>query len=54
MQFRIQDDNAMAFSRKFLRALASGESVDAAVTDGRLTIFNLGGDEERDLAVPLL
>lgn len=54
MQFKVLDENAIAFSRKFYRALAAGESVDAAVTDGRLAIFNRGGDEERDWAVPVL
>ena len=54
MQFKVLDENAIAFSRKFYRALAAGESVDAAVTDGRLAIFNRGEDEERDWAVPVL
>ena len=43
MQFRIRDRNAIAFSRAFYRALAAGQSIDAALTDGRFAIFNEGG-----------
>ncbi len=54
MQDTIRDDNAIAFSRQFYTALAEGEPVDAAVTDGRLAILNRGGDDERDWGVPVL
>ena len=54
MQYRIRDINALAFSRAFYRALAAGQPIDAAVTDGRLAIFNRGDDNERDWAVPVL
>jgi len=54
MQFRVRDRNAIAFSRAFYRALAAGQSIDAAVTDGRFAIFNLGDDDERDWGVPVL
>ncbi len=54
MQFKIQDANAIAFSRRFYRALAAGQPIDAAVTDGRLAIYNRGGEDERDWGVPVL
>ena len=54
MQFRVRDRNAVAFSRAFYRALAAGQSIDAAMTDGRFAIFNLGDDDERDWGVPVL
>jgi len=54
MQYAIRDLNAIAFSRRFYSALASGETIDAAVTDGRLAIFNRGNSDERDWGVPVL
>ena len=54
MQYTIQDQNAIAFSRRFYRALAAGESIDGAVTDGRLSILNRSSDDERDWGVPVL
>lgn len=54
MQFRIRDRNAIAFSRAFYRALAAGQSIDAALTDGRFAIFNEGDADERDWGVPAL
>lgn len=54
MQFTIQDSSAIAFSRRFYRALANGESIDTAVSDGRLGILNRGGGAERDWGVPVL
>jgi hypothetical protein len=54
MQYTIRDRNAVAFSRRFYRALAAGQPIDAAVTDGRLAIFNRSGDDERDWGVPVL
>jgi hypothetical protein len=54
MQFRIRDTNALAFSRAFYRALAAGQPIDAAVTDGRFAIFNRGDENERDWGVPVL
>jgi hypothetical protein len=54
MQYTIRDTNAIAFSRRFYRALAAGQPIDAAVTDGRLAIFNRSGDDERDWGVPVL
>jgi hypothetical protein len=54
MQYAIRDVNAVAFSRRFYGALAAGESIDAAVTDGRLAIFNRSDPDERDWGVPVL
>ena len=54
MQYTVRDTNAIAFSRRFYRALASGETIDAAVTDGRLAIFNRSDLDERDWGVPVL
>jgi hypothetical protein len=42
MQYVITDSGAGAFSRRFYRALAMGQTIDAAVTDGRLAIRNRG------------
>jgi hypothetical protein len=55
MQLSIRDKNAVAFSRRFYRALANGEPIDFAVTDGRIAIFNRATeDDERDWGVPVL
>lgn len=54
MQFTIQDENAIAFSRRFYRALAAGQPIDAAMTDGRLAIYNRSSEDERDWGVPVL
>jgi len=54
MQYTVRDTNAIAFSRRFYGALASGETIDAAVTDGRLAIFNRSALDERDWGVPVL
>lgn len=54
MQFRVRDGNATAFSRAFYRALAAGQPIDAAVTDGRFAILNRADYDERDWGVPVL
>ena len=54
MQYTIRDANALAFTRFFYSALAAGETIDAAVTEGRLAIFNRGDDDERDCGAPVL
>jgi formylglycine-generating enzyme required for sulfatase activity len=38
MQFRIADDAAISFSRRFYQSLAEGMPVDAAVSEGRLEL----------------
>jgi catechol 2,3-dioxygenase-like lactoylglutathione lyase family enzyme len=56
MQFTIRDENAISFSRFFYRALAAGQSIDEAVTEGRRAIFSSATDDaaERDWGVPVL
>jgi hypothetical protein len=54
MQYTIRDENAIAFSRRFYNALAAGQSIDAAVTDGRLAILNRSDENERDWGVPVV
>jgi hypothetical protein len=39
MQFPISDQAALAFSSGLYRALAAGDPVDAAVTEGRMAVF---------------
>lgn len=55
MQFTIRDDNAIAFSKSFYQALADHQTIDEAVTAGRLAIYARSNDEqERDWGVPVL
>jgi hypothetical protein len=54
MQYTIQDESTLVFNRRFYRALAAGETIDAAVSDGRIAIFNRGDEKERDWGVPVL
>jgi hypothetical protein len=54
MQATLYDRSAVAFSNRFYEALALGLPVDAAVTAGRLAIFNESGPGERDWGVPVL
>ncbi len=54
MQYTIGDGSAIAFSRRFYRALASGEPIDSAVCEGRLGILTRSGGRERDWGVPVL
>lgn len=54
MQYTIHDENAIAFMRRLYAGLAAGETIDAAVADGRLAILNRGGQDERDWGVPVL
>lgn len=54
MQYKIRDDNAIAFARAFYRALARGRSIDEAMSDGRLAIFNRADADDRDWGVPAL
>lgn len=54
MQFGLRDANATLFSRALYRALAAGQPIDAAVTDGRLAILTQAAPDERDWGVPVL
>ena len=53
MQYTIQDHNTIAFTRRFYRALAAGQSIDAAVSDGRIAIAS-ASESDRDWGVPVL
>ena len=54
MQSPIAANDATAFNQSFYRALAAGQSVDAAVIDGRLAILNRSREDERDWGIPVL
>jgi hypothetical protein len=57
MQLAIKDRTAVAFSREFYGALASGWPVDAAVQEGRRSIMTVLGNrwnENVDWAIPTL
>jgi CHAT domain len=55
MQYAIGDDNSIAFSKSFYTQLAAGESIDMAVTQGRIAISSLHQDgADRDFGVPVL
>lgn len=54
MRYTVRDDSAIAFSRRFYQALVAGKSIDSAVSEGRLGIYQRGGSSERDWGVPVL
>jgi hypothetical protein len=54
IQHMIDRRNAAAFYRRFYRALAKDQPLDAAIVDGRLTIFNRGSDSNCDWGAPAL
>jgi hypothetical protein len=54
MQFTVRDGNAIAFSKSFYLALAAGQTIDEAVTEGRLAIFARSDNDDRDWGVPVL
>ncbi|HUP22966.1 MAG TPA: CHAT domain-containing protein, partial [Thermoanaerobaculia bacterium] len=54
MQATLYDRSAVAFSTRFYEALALGLPIDAAVSAGRLAIYNQSGPGERDWGVPVL
>jgi hypothetical protein len=54
MQFRIFDESTIAFTRHFYHALLRGQTIDAAVTAGRLAILARTGEDDRDWGVPVL
>jgi hypothetical protein len=53
MQFTISDAAAIAFSAELYRRLARGDSLDAAVVEGRLAILR-GDEDSADWATPIL
>ncbi len=54
MQATLYDRSAIAFSTRFYESLALGQPIDAAVSAGRIAIFNESGPGERDWGVPVL
>lgn len=54
MQATLFDRSAVAFSTRFYESLALGQPIDAAVSAGRIAIFNESGPGERDWGVPVL
>ena len=54
MQYAVFDDAAIAFARRFYQALSAGLSLDEAVVAGRLSILNLGGENDAEWGVPVL
>jgi hypothetical protein len=54
MQFRVRDDKAVAFSRRFYENLAAGGSIDTATTAGRLAMFDSKSEYGRDWGAPVL
>lgn len=54
MQYTIGDQNAIAFMRRLYTALAAGQAIDAAVSDGRLAILNRGHEAELEWGIPVL
>jgi hypothetical protein len=55
MQYKIADTSAITFSRNFYRTLAAHQSIDEAVTAGRLAILTGSSEEvEFDWGVPVL
>ena len=54
MQFRVRDDKAVAFSRRFYENLAAGGSIDTATTAGRLAMFDSKNEYGRDWGAPVL
>jgi hypothetical protein len=57
MQYKVQDESAIAFSTALYGALAQGESLDAAVSHARLAVYALWQAKkspwERDWGVPV-
>lgn len=54
MQYKVDDKLAIAFSQMFYTSLASGLSVDEAVSAGRLAMLGKSGEDDMDWGVPVL
>lgn len=54
MQFRVRDDKAVDFSRRFYENLAAGGTIDTATTAGRLAMFDSKSEYGRDWGAPVL
>ncbi|MEA5593462.1 CHAT domain-containing protein [Rivularia sp. UHCC 0363] len=53
MQYKVRDDDAIVFSKRFYTALASGLSVDEAVSLGRLEMYRQS-NERFEWGIPVL
>jgi hypothetical protein len=54
MQYEVPDDLAMNFSKKFYTAIASGLSIDEAVSLGRLEMYKEAAETGSDWGIPVL
>ena len=54
MQYKVLDVLAMPFSRRFYTAIASGLSIDEAVSLGRLEMYREAGEGGIDWGIPVL
>jgi CHAT domain len=54
MQYAVFDHRAIAFNQMFYTALASGLSIDEAVSAGRLAMVRAQGEGDTDWGVPVL
>lgn len=54
MQFRVRDDKALAFSRRFYEHLAGGGGIDSAVNAARLAMFDSKDSYGRDWGAAVL
>jgi hypothetical protein len=53
MQFSVFDDSVVEFAEQFYSCLASGNSIDEAITEGRKAIIR-SSPKDRDFGVPVL
>lgn len=54
MQYEVLDDHAIAFSQMFYTSLASGLSIDEAVSAGRLAMLGKSREDDVEWGVPVL
>jgi hypothetical protein len=54
MQYEVDAADAAVFGQSVYRALAAGQAIDAAVTDGRLAILNRSRHDEHGWGIPVL
>lgn len=54
MQYRIDDQSAIVFSRAFYTSLLAGLTIDEAVAAGRIAVFGQSGEDDVQWGVPTL
>ena len=54
LQYAIKHENAIIFMKRLYTALAAGQSIDEAISDGRLAIQNAGKAQQQDWGAPVL